>query len=47
MVTHRPSVMGSDALFWNSGIQADRALIYIKLNLREKEKKSDFIQVMF
>jgi hypothetical protein len=28
----QPSVMGSDALFWHTGIHADRVLIYIKLN---------------
>ena len=26
----QPSVMGSDALFWHTGVHADRALIYIK-----------------
>ena len=26
----QPSMMGSDALFWHAGVQADRALIYIK-----------------
>jgi hypothetical protein len=31
-----PPVMGSDALFWNAGIDAERALICIK----EKQVKS-------
>ena len=26
----QPSVVGSDALFWHAGIDADRALVYIK-----------------
>jgi hypothetical protein len=26
----QPSVMGSDALFWYTGVHTDRALIYIK-----------------
>jgi hypothetical protein len=27
----QPSIMNSDILFWNAGVHADRALVYIKL----------------
>jgi len=29
----QPSVMGSGALFWQAGVHADRAAIYIKISI--------------
>jgi hypothetical protein len=34
-----PSVLGSDALFWHTGVHADRALIHNKYTLKKKRKK--------
>jgi hypothetical protein len=40
----RPSITGSDALFWHAGVYADKAAIYIKIHIFLKTGAGEMAQ---